>query len=439
LIESVAHLSPDCAVVLAVGDVDAATLGIVKQIRTIDRSCPLLILTPKISVEGAVGAMRAGITNILDRSASCQEMIEALQQCSPYRVGGTNRREAHRELAGGSRMVGQGTAISRIRDQIARVASTDVNVLITGESGTGKELAAELIHRNSQRRDFPFVAMNCAALPDSLLESELFGHEKGAFTGAATAREGKLQYASRGTLFLDEVADMSLVSQAKILRAVESRVIQRLGSNVDTPVRARLVSATNQDLESLTRDKKFRQDLYFRLGVVKLKLPALRERLEDIPELTEHIVKELTERERGRVRRIESDVIHRFQRYNWPGNIRQLRNVLETILVLSSSRSIGMAEIPAEIREILRVSPSRADDERFRILSALNSANWNRKEAAQVLCCSRMTLYRKMVKLAITSPTEIRRGAGSSRQLDASETARGDAEAGSRRGKQTAD
>src|SRR5262249_25429405 len=276
------------------------------------------------------------------------------------------------------------------RERIGRIAASDANVLITGESGTGKELVAEMIHRNSNRSARPFVAVNCAAVPDALLESELFGYEKGAFTGANLAREGKLQYANGGTLFLDEIGDMSLLAQAKILRAIESRVVQRLGSNTDTPVKVRLVAATNQDLELLTQEKRFRQDLYFRLNVIRLKLPPLREHPEDIPELAEHIVRELSGHQDGALRRIQADVIRRFQNYAWPGNVRQLRNVLESILVFSCSRSIAMADVPSEIREILRSSSACYANERSKIISVLSSTNWNRNRAAEILCCSRM-------------------------------------------------
>jgi DNA-binding NtrC family response regulator len=289
-----------------------------------------------------------------------------------------------------------------VRDNVAKVAASDANVLITGESGTGKELAAELIHRNSRRRAKPFVSINCAAIPDALLESELFGYERGAFTGAQTSRDGKLQLAAGGTLFLDEIGDMTLSSQAKILRALETRVIQKLGSNVSTPIHLRLIAATNQDLERLTTEKKFRQDLYFRLNVVRIHLPPLRDRLEDIPELTNQILDDLSGRE-SYVRRIEGDVLRRLQMHDWPGNIRELRNVIQSILVFSAARSISIADVSLETRKRLRVVSPHSESERSKILSALSSADWNRGEAARILQCSRMTLYRKMAKYSITT------------------------------------
>jgi DNA-binding NtrC family response regulator len=308
---------------------------------------------------------------------------------------------ADNRLIGSQHMVGNGAAMTRVHSQLSRIAAADVNVMITGESGTGKELAAELIHQNSRRRTRPFVAINCAAVPDTLLESELFGHERGAFTGANAPREGKLQHAAGGTLFLDEIGDMSLVAQAKILRAVDSRVIQRLGSNVDTRVQVRLIAATNQNLELLIQEKKFRQDLYYRLNVVRVAMPPLRDRPEDIPELVDHMVRNLSQQQHARAPRIEGEVMRRFQLYPWPGNVRELRNVLESILVFSSSRSIGLCDLPSEIRHSLRSSEPPYGNERSNILSALSSADWNRNSAAKILCCSRMTLYRKMAKYAI--------------------------------------
>jgi DNA-binding NtrC family response regulator len=401
LLRLVDCLSPDCHVLLMAPELKSSTAQLVEQIRLIDHRCPLLILTSPISKEDAICAMRAGVSDLLDLDAPADQISAALRGLAHHNEESWPRQNSHGPLIAGELMVGSSLSAVRIRNQIARVAATDANVLVTGESGTGKELVAELIHRNSRRSAHRFVAVNCAAVPDALLESELFGHRRGAFTGADTGRDGKLQHASGGTLFLDEIGDMSLIAQAKILRAVESRVVQKLGSNADTPVDVRLVAATNQDLDVLTREKKFRQDLYFRLNVVRLALPPLRERSDDIPELAEHVVRELSERQKAPVRRIESDVIRRLQSYDWPGNVRELRNVLESILVFSSSRSIGLSDVPAHIRKTWRSNTAGYGDERSRVLTALSSADWNRNKAAKILCCSRMTLYRKMAKYSI--------------------------------------
>ena len=401
LLELVDGFSPDCAVILCTPAVNNETAEIAEQVRRIDRLCPLLIFASSISIETAVQAMRAGASDLREDNLCGHTLVAALQGIfDRFRTIPASLRHPP-ALIDGSRMVGNSREIARVRDQIARIANSGANVLITGESGTGKELAAELIHRNSAVRNCPFVAVNCAAVPETLLESELFGHERGAFTGANTARQGKLQYASGGTLFLDEVGDMSLIAQAKLLRVVETRVVQRLGSNVDIPVQVRLLAATNQDLDLLTRQKKFRLDLYFRLNVVRLNLPPLRERPADIPELADHILHDLAHRQNKPVSRLATDVLRGLQTYDWPGNVRELRNTLECILVYSSSRSIGLSDLPEHVLHTLRSSSTCDGEERSKILCALNSAAWNRRKAAQILHCSRMTLYRKMEKLSV--------------------------------------
>ena len=394
------RFSPECLVVVHGLSPQQEVLNIARQIRIIDHHCSLLVIAESISAEFVLSAMRAGVSDVLPQDAEHPQLTEAIsssmarhRDCRRCVPGGGGRTEC-------GLLVGSGAAMGRVRDQVLRISAADANVLITGESGTGKDLVARLIHNQSRRRTQPFVALNCAALPDSLLESELFGYERGAFTGAHASHEGKLQHASGGTLFLDEIGEMSLAAQAKILRAVDNRVIQKLGSNVNTRVQVRLVAATNQDLEVLVQEKKFRQDLYYRLNVVRLTIPPLRERLEDIPELVDSIMRDFSPHQRQPAYNLEGDVIRRFQQYDWPGNIRELRNVLESILVFSSSRSIGVADIPAQIRHHMKAKPPQAD-ERSKILSALNSAHWNRNQAAKILCCSRMTLYRKMERYGI--------------------------------------
>jgi DNA-binding NtrC family response regulator len=404
LIQRVTCLSPECMVVLSSSAMDSEVVCLAEQIRSIDHSCPLLILTSSISADTAICAMRAGAWDLLEQTAPAEKIVAALKSLDTRHCGYQACQRTDNRLIGGQKMVGSGRAMMRVRSQLSKVAAAEANVMITGESGTGKELAAELIHQNSRRRGHPFVAVNCAAVPDTLLESELFGYERGAFTGASVAREGKLQHAAGGTLFLDEIGEMSLAAQAKILRAIDSRVIQRLGSNVDTRVQVRLIAATNQNLELLTHEKKFRQDLYYRLNVVRLAMPSLRERPEDIPELVEHIVRDLSTQQNERAPHIEGDVIRRFQLYPWPGNVRELRNVLESILVFSSSKSIGLGDLPVQICHTLQSFEPSYGDERYKILSALTSAEWNRNHAARILSCSRMTLYRKMTKYAIPTP-----------------------------------
>jgi DNA-binding NtrC family response regulator len=302
------------------------------------------------------------------------------------------------ELIAGSRVVGHSRSIEQLRRAIQRVSRCDSNVLITGETGTGKELAAELIHCNSRRSSRPFVSLNCAAIPEGLLESELFGYERGAFTGAHAAREGKLQYAQGGTLFLDEVGDMSLYAQAKILRAIESRKVQRLGGNRDIAVNIRIIAATNQNLEQLTSQHKFRQDLYFRLNVARLHLAPLREHLEDIPDLVTHMLADLAPRVERRVDDVDSSFLEPLLRYGWPGNVRELRNVVESTVVFGTSNRVTRRDLPPYLRALFASEERKCVSEREKILGALRATAWNRNDAARILGCSRMTLYRKMVK-----------------------------------------
>ena len=329
LLQFVDCFSPDCAVFLQTSAVDDRILRVAEQVRQIDRNCPLLIVTGSVSTEDVLRSMRAGVSDVLRSVTSTQAFAVTLESHFKGHGNPPHAQVAALRLINGSKLVGHCGSTEQLRKQILKLAATDANVLITGESGTGKELAAELIHRNSRVSARPFVAVNCAAIPEALLESELFGHERGAFTGANVARIGKLEHASGGTLFLDEVGDMSLMAQTKVLRAIESRIVQRLGSNVETPVQIRLLAATNQDLELLICEKKFRQDLYYRLNVVRLHLPPLRERAQDIPELTEHFLQEVSLRQHKPLCHFEANVIGLLQSHVWPGNVRELRNVVE--------------------------------------------------------------------------------------------------------------
>jgi DNA-binding NtrC family response regulator len=397
------EFAPECLVVLFSSNEDNETLRIAREIRDGDHHCSLLLVTRAVSVDLALAAMQAGVSDVLEHTAAPERWSATIASLLAHHFDCRSVPDPGHESRDCSTLIGSSTVMSQVRQQVLKVAATDSNVLITGESGTGKELVAQMIHKGSRRGARSFVAVNCAAVPETLLESELFGYERGAFTGAHNAHEGKLQHAAGGTLFLDEVGEMSLMAQAKILRAVETRIIQRLGSNVDRRVQVRLVAATNQNLERLVDEKRFRQDLYYRLNVVRLCLPPLRERLEDIPELVGHILRDLTAEQHAGARNVEGDLVHRLQEYDWPGNVRELRNVLETILVFSSSRSLGAGDIPADIRQRLKSSRGPCSDERSTILSALNSSYWNRNDAAKKLACSRMTLYRKMEKYGIAA------------------------------------
>jgi DNA-binding NtrC family response regulator len=298
-------------------------------------------------------------------------------------------------------MIGKSPVMQEVKAYLARVAAADSSVLITGETGTGKELVAAFIHQHSRRQQRPFVSVNCAAIPDSLLESELFGYTRGAFTGASASQEGKMQSANGGTIFFDEIGDMSPYAQAKILRAIETREVQPLGAKKSVPVDVRVVAATNQDLEQLTSENKFRKDLYFRLNVARIHLPPLRDRKEDIPALFNHYIQEFNQRFGREVEGFTEEALAYLLCYEWPGNVRELKNLLEAIFVNLPPRQVSFLDLPEQFRKRLRDTEGLPQDERDRLLSALFATNWNMSKAAQKLHWSRMTLYRKMEKYHI--------------------------------------
>ncbi|HEY6137043.1 MAG TPA: sigma-54 dependent transcriptional regulator [Thermoanaerobaculia bacterium] len=373
-------------------------LPLARRVRNADPGAALFAVVPAYDSSFALPAMRAGINDFLT-GATAQEIVDALDRLAAHVE--PPRPAPPVPLRCGERLVGHSRAIEQLRQSIQRVAASDSNVLITGETGTGKELTAELIHCNSRRRERPFVSINCAAIPEGLLESELFGYERGAFTGAHAARPGKLQYAEGGTLFLDEVGDMTLYAQAKILRAIESRRVQRLGSNREVAVNIRIIAATNQNLEQLTSQQRFRQDLYFRLNVARLHVPPLRDHAEDIPELVRAVAAELAARAERRIEAIDDTYIEPLRRYGWPGNVRELRNVIESTLVFCIGSRVTRRELPPYLRALFASEERKRESEREKIAAALASAHGKRNETAALLGCSRMTLYRKMVRYGL--------------------------------------
>jgi DNA-binding NtrC family response regulator len=297
-------------------------------------------------------------------------------------------------------LLGDSIQMASLRKYVARVAMTDSSVVITGETGTGKELVAELIHKSGARRNKPFICVNSAALPDTLLESELFGFEKGAFTGAQARHQGKLQQAHGGTIFFDEVGDLSLSSQAKVLRAIESREIHPLGSWRGVAVDIRLIAATNRDLEAITQKGEFRQDLFYRLNVVRIELPPLRDRKEDIPRLLEHFIGVYNRQLNRHVETFEPLAVELLQSYDWPGNIRELKNVVEASFINALSDRVEMLDLPERLQRAFQ--DQSMPDSRAKLVRTLLAANWNISRAADELQCSRMTVYRKMAHYSIS-------------------------------------
>ena len=308
-------------------------------------------------------------------------------------------------------MVGKSAVLDQVRAEISKVARTDAKVLVTGESGSGKELVARAIHKASARARGPFEKLNCAALPKDLVESELFGYEKGAFTGAVQLKRGRLEAADQGTLFLDEVGDMSLDTQAKFLRAIETGEIERLGSTRTIAVDTRIVAATNKDLAAEIAAGRFREDLFYRLNVVPIHLPPLRQRREDIPLLIEHFAAKLSIEHGRPKRRFLPDALERLSEYSWPGNVRELKNLVERILIMTEGETVSLAEVeevlpqgqddepPSEIKA------ARDKAERDTILAMLKQCQWNVTEASRRLGMDRGYLHRKIRRYGLVRET----------------------------------
>ncbi len=315
-------------------------------------------------------------------------------------------------------IIGKSPAIRKVFKLIEKVAPTESTVLILGESGTGKELVARAIHAKSKRAKGPFVPVNCGAIPEELLESELFGYERGAFTGANRSKPGRFELANGGTIFLDEVAEMSPKLQVKLLRVLQERVVERLGGERPVPVNIRIIAATNRDLEAEVRAGRFREDLYFRLNVIPIRLPPLRERREDIPLLVEFFLKKFCEREEVPLKRLSEEAMERLLNYRWPGNVRELENLVERLVILSESEVITEEDLPEHIRNAekdlsvfdisgelpeggIDLQEFLRDIERALIVKALKAADGVKSRAARLLNINRTTLIEKMKRLGL--------------------------------------
>lgn len=348
-------------------------------------SAPAVYLFPATSCEKqAVAALRARVDDYF-----CQPQYEELVLAARRHLTPPDH------SAAGTCVVGDSPGIRAVRDYLCKIARSDCPVLIYGETGTGKELAARVIHQQSARRAKPFVALNCACIPDTLFESEMFGFERGAFTGAVGRRTGKLGEASGGTLFLDEVGELSPYAQAKLLRVLETKLVERLGGNGAEPVDLRVISATNRVLADAVRDGSFRRDLFFRLTVTQVHLPALRERVEDIPRLIEHFLCDINRRLGRSLEQFSPPALDLLLHHDWPGNVRELKNLIEAVAVETASGPIAVENLPLWFSSQTTTSDPR-QLERASIVAALERTRWNKSKAAADLRWSRMTLYRKL-------------------------------------------
>jgi DNA-binding NtrC family response regulator len=356
-----------------------------------------------------IAAMRARVSDCLKLTSEAADVAEAVRACLQRNNGvfSVPSSAISNELC--EKLVGIGSAADTLRERLFRIARSECNVLITGETGTGKELAADLIHSQSPRRGKPLVCVNCAAVPDLLFESELFGYERGAFTGANSTKDGKIRHADGGSVLLDEIGDMSSYAQAKILRLLESKEVQRLGGRGCTIVDVRFIAATNHELEGLVEKGAFRRDLYYRLNVARLRLPALRERREDIPMLAGHFSRIFGQRCGHRIQGFSSQALDLMTNYDWPGNIRELRNVVESVFVNRPYPFVAIHDLPQSLLGVEPRSRKEADSEK--LMKVLQGTNWNKSEAAKKLNWSRMTLYRKMAKYGIHEDNDVETGA----------------------------
>jgi two-component system nitrogen regulation response regulator NtrX len=386
---------------------DGNGIDVLRSLRQADDSTPAVMISGHGTIRDAVEATRGGAFDFLEKPLARDRVLLVVKNALE-RADLQRENQRFRELVGDAhRMIGCSATLQHAVHQATQVARSDVAVLLSGESGTGKELLAAHIHRESPVASGPFVKVNCAAIPTELIESELFGHEKGAFTGAAAMRRGKFELADGGTIFLDEVGDLHEASQAKLLRILQDGELQRVGGEQPIRVTVRVVSATNRSLAELIAEGRFREDLYYRLSVVPIRVPALRERLQDVGELVTYFLAEFCARNNFRPRQIDQDVVSMLERYSWPGNVRELRNVVERMAILTAGDRITIESIPLEIRrsEAPRAASGlqevRDSAERERIRQALDQTDWNVSGAARLLGTERTSLHKRIRALGL--------------------------------------
>lgn len=390
-------------------------LEVLRKINDLQNKPEIIVLSGHASISAAVEATRLGAYDFHEKPFQKDRILLSISNAFQARSLLSEVEEYRSIKQRRYQMVGTSAAIQRVRDQMAKVAATNASVLITGESGTGKELVAREIHYLSQREDQAFVHVNCAAIPETLIENELFGHERGAYTGAGTRMSGKFEQADRGTIFLDEVGDMSLPTQAKVLRVLQDGEYQRVGGNQILHANVRVVSATNKDLIKLTEAGTFREDLYFRLNVVPIKVPALRERVEDIPLLINHFATEFAAENGIRPPTFHESAVAALLQYSWPGNIRELKNAVERLLIMVRSdiireqdldlgprtSALSASAVPWTAAETLQEFQDQS--ERWFIIEKLKANKWNIKATAEAINTPRSNLYKKLKQYGIDS------------------------------------
>lgn len=385
---------------------------VLKKIKEKLPQLPVIIITAHGSIENAVKATKLGAFDFIEKPIDRDKLLISVRNAVEQHKLLLDNEEMKRSIFGEGKILGRSKAIQDILSLIDKVAPLDTRILITGENGTGKELVARAIHNNSPRKDKPFIEVNCAAIPNELIESELFGHEKGSFTGAVQQKIGKFELANKGTIFLDEVGDMSPQAQAKVLRVIEDGKLERVGGTKKIEVDVRIISATNKNLvEEISKDK-FREDLYHRLNVIPINIPPLRERTDDIPILVNYFVNEITTKHKKPSVNFDEDAIRFLQGMPWTGNVRELRNAIERIIIITDKRLITQKDIEslfvinkANFNELIEQSNSfqefKEKAERAFILKQLKANDWNISKTAEILDIQRSHLYNKMKKYGI--------------------------------------
>jgi len=384
------------------------------EVRRLRPDAIVVMISGHGTIETAVKATRLGAYDFIEKPLSLEKTLLIVARALEHARLERENAALRESLEARAEIIGDSEPVRRLREHIATAAPTNGRVLIHGENGSGKELVARAIHAQSARREHPFVEVNCAAIPEELIESELFGHEKGAFTGALARRRGKFELADGGTLFLDEIGDMSLKTQAKVLRALEEQAFERVGGKDTIQVDVRVIAASNRDLEALIRAGRFREDLYYRLNVIPIEVPALRTRKDDITKLVDHFVAVFCAENGKRPKTVSGEALGYFLAYDWPGNVRELRNMVERLVIMAPGDVVGADDLPAPLRpKDAAATPegherslrdARDHFERAFIIAELRANDWNMTRTAERLGIERSHLYRKIKAYGITPP-----------------------------------
>lgn len=403
-LEKINHDQFDVVVTdLVMKDVDG--MEVLRQAKKRTPDAAVIVMTAYGTIDSAVETMRRGADDYVEKPLNIHRLRQVVEKAVDRQRLSRENFDLHRQLDkryGFEGIIGNTDQMQRVLDVLNQISETNVTVLIQGETGTGKELVAKAIHNNSPRKNNKILPLNCAALSEGVLESELFGHEKGAFTSALVTRKGYFEFADKGTLFLDEIGEMPLTTQVKLLRVIEYREVVRVGSTKSVPIDVRLVAATNKRLEEMVKEGKFREDLFYRLKVVTIDLPPLRDRQVDMPLLVDHFIKEFNYAHNKKIAGMAPEARKLLHGYHWPGNVRELRNLVESVFIDPPDGLLDLDHLAPAFQALFRQYRTTPDSERAHMIAVLEHHQWNKAEAAKALQCSRMTLYRKLAKYHVT-------------------------------------